>query len=325
MIQLIRDRGIIGILLGVLVIIFSKVFFEPVPDFIQVTYTPLFSALKSSIEFVPNLDIILGITFIIVQASLLTYFLNYHKVISERSYFPFILYILFAGVYNEQFYLNPASFLNFFLILILDRMLRLQDSGKTPGVLFLDIGTLIGVAVLFSKEAIFYIPIIIIGCLIIYSYSIQRIIIIMLSVFTVLFLTACTYFLIGKFEQFSLFFQYIPINLSLNFSHWQERFYFLLLIFLIASILSYFHFQFRSKKITNKSRRFAGVFVLLWFIGLAIVVFQELNLWCNMALNVIPLTVFSTNYFQDTTGKDWFKNLLFVLLIISLINIQINY
>ncbi len=325
MIQIIRDRGIAGILIGVLLLVFSKVFFEPVPDFIQVTYTPLFSSLNSSIEHIPNLSIFLGLAFIVLQAGLLTYVLNYHKAISERSYFSFILYILFAGVYNEQFYLNPASFLNFFLLLILERMLRLQDIGKNPGVLFLDIGTLMGLAVLFSKEAIFYIPIIIIGCLIIYSSSIQRIAILLLSVFMVLFLTACTYFLFGKFDQFGLFFKFIPINFSLNFSHWQERFYILLLIFILASFISFFHYQFRSKKITNKSRRFAGVFVLLWFIGMAIVLFQNLNLWYNMALIVIPLTVFSTNYFQDTTGKDWFKNLLFVILILSLANIQINY
>ena len=46
MIQIIRNRGIGGIILGLIVIVISKFFFEPVPDFPQVTYTPLFTSLK---------------------------------------------------------------------------------------------------------------------------------------------------------------------------------------------------------------------------------------------------------------------------------------
>lgn len=325
MIQIIRNRGIVGIFLGLIIIVISKIFFEQVPDFPQVTYTPLFASLKKTISQVPNLDIILGVSFILLQAGLLTFFLNYHKVIAERSLFPFILYVMLAGVYNEQFYLNPASFLNFFLILIIERMLRLQDVGKNPGVLFLDIGTLIGLSLLLSKEAIFFIPFILIGIIIIYTYSMNNIIILLLSVFMVMFIAACVYFLTDQFNQFGTFFSFTPINLGLNFSHWQERFYLLLIILLIISAVSYFHFQFRSKKISNKSRRFAGVFALLWAVGILVVLFQELNLWYNMALCVIPITVFASNYFQNEKGRDWFKNILFIVLILGLISVQMNY
>lgn len=325
MIQIIRNRGLAGILLGVLVIILSKCFFEEVPDFPQVTYTPLFAFIKSLVSESPFFDITLGLAFIVIQASMLTFFLNYHKVIKERSFFPFILYIVLAGVYNEQFYLNPASFLNFFLILIIDRMLRLQDSGKNPGVLFLDIGTLAGLSILFSKEALFYLPIIFIGVVIIYAYNWNSVIIMSLTVFIVLFITACIYFLTNQFSVVTLFFKFTPINLGINFSHWQERFYLLLILILIISAVSFFNFQFNTTKITNKVRRFTIVFVLFWIIGIMVVLFQKLNLWYNMALTVIPMTVFATNFFQDEKGRDWFKNLMFIIIILGLISIQMNY
>ena len=325
MIQIIRNRGIGGIILGLIIIVFSKFFFEPVPDFPQVTYTPLFNSLKLATAAVPNLDIILGIAFILIQAGLLTFFLNFHNVTNERSFFPFILYVLLACVYNEQFYLNPASFLNFFLLLIIERMLRLQDVGKNPGSLFLDIGTLIGLSLLFSKEAIFYIPFIIIGIIIIYTYSMNNITILLLSTFIVIFISACIYFLIGQFQHFSLFFSFTPIYMGISFSHWQERFFLLFILFLAISTVSYFHYQFSSNKISNKSRRFAGVFALIWMAGILVILFQELNLWCNMALSVIPITVFATNFFQDRKGRDWFKNLMFILIILGVISIQINY
>ena len=323
MIQIIRNGGLGGIIIGVAVIILSKIFFEPVPDFPQVTYTPLFASLKLAIS--PTLDIVLGLAFILLQAGLLSYFLNYHKVIKERSFFPFILYVMLAGVYNEQFYLNPASFLNFFLIIIMDRMLRLQDIGKNPGMLFLDIGTLIGLSLMVSKEAMFYIPFIFIGIIIIYTYNINSILIMLLSAFMVMFITACIYFLIGQFSQFWLFFSFTPIHLGINFSHWQERFYLLLILLLIISAISYFHFQFTSNKISNKARRFAGVFALFWIVGILVALFQELNLWYNMALCVIPITVFATNFFQEEKGRDWFKNLLFIILVFGLISVQMNY
>ena len=325
MIQSIRNKSLGGIIIGLFILILSKIFFEPVPDFPQITYTPLFSSLKLTVSHIPNLDIVLGLAFILLQAGILTYFLHYHKVIKERSFFPFIIYVMLAGVYNEQFYLNPASFLNFFLLLIIDRMLRLQEIGKNPGMLFLDIGTLIGISLLLSKEANYYFPFILIGILIIYSFSTNSIVIMGLSVFMVMFITASIYYLIGQLTIFWSFFTFTPINLGFNFNHWQERFYLLLIILTALSVISFFHFQFKSTKISNKSRRFAGVFILLWLAGILVVLVQELNLWHNMALAVIPITVFATNYFQDDKGIDWFKNLLFIVLILGLISVQLNY
>lgn len=325
MIQLIRYRGLGGVIIGLIVLVFSKIFFEEVPDFPQVTYTPLFSSIKKSIETIQFLDIILGMLFVIAQAALLSFFLTYHKVIKERSLFPFIIYVLLAAVYNEQFYLNPASFLNFFLILIMERMLRLQDSGKNPGTLFLDIGTLLGLSILFSKEALFYIPFVIIGVLIIYSYNINSILIIALSVVIVLTITAGAYYLSGNFDQYYLFYNFTPLNIEISFSHWQERFYLLLILFILISAVSYLHFQFGGTKISNKVRRFSGVFILFWIVGMLVVLFQKLNLWYNMALLVVPITVFATSFFQDEKGNDWFKNLVFLVLILGLLSVQLNY
>jgi hypothetical protein len=317
--------GIGGIIFGIMVILLSKVFFQIVPDFPQVTYTPLFASIKLAVSSVPNLDILLGLIFILLQAALLMYFLNYHNVLAERSFFPFVIYIMLAGVYNEQYYLNPASFLNFFIILIIDRLLRLQDVGKNPGSIFLDIGALIGLSLLFSKEAVFYLPIILIGIIIIYTHNITNLLILLLTTFMVLFISAGIYYLIGDFEKYSTIFSFAPIELGINFSHWQERFYLLLFLFIIIFIFSYIHFQFGSKKITNKTKRFAGVFILLWALGVLVVIFQKVNLWFNMGLLVIPTTVFVSNYFQEEKGRDWLKNLLFIILILGIASIQLNY
>ena len=325
MVQLIRNKGLFGVLTGLVIIVLSKWFFDTVPDTPQVTYTPLFAALKTRVSAVPYLDITLGLTFMVLQGILLTFFLNYHKVIKERSFFTFIIYIMVAGVYSEQFYLNPASFLNFFLILIIDRMLKLQDIGKNPGTLFLDIGTLAGCTLLFSKEAMFYLPIIVIGVIIVYTYSSNSIIIMLMSMFIVMFITACIYYLSNSFGEFGSFFSFNTINIGISYSHWQERFYVLLGLIVALSIIAFVHFQFTSSKITNKTRRFAGVFDLLWFVALLIVVFQQLNLWTNMALFAIPISVFATSYFQEEKGMDWFKNLVFFIFIAGLISVQLNY
>ena len=44
-----------------------------------------------------------------------------------------------------------------------------------------------------------------------------------------------------------------------------------------------------------------------------------------MGLCAIPITIFATNYFQDNKGRDWFKNLVLIVLILGLLSIQMNY
>lgn len=325
MVQIIRQGGIGGFITGLFVMMLTKLVFTQVPDFPQVTYTPLFEGLVQPLTDLPFVNIALGISFILIQAGLFTFVLNRHKIMREQSFFPFLLYVMLAGVYNEQYYLNPTSFLNFFLILITERMLRLQDTGKNPGELFLDIGTLIGLSLLFSKEAIFYIPFIFIGTALIYSYNLNSLLIMLLSVAMVMIVAAGIYFLIGAIDRFYLFFSFTPINLGINFSHWQERFFLLLILLVLLALVSYFHFQFTSLKISNKTKRFAGVFVLFWIAGFLIVLLQELNLWFNTALLVLPMTVFVSNFFQDDRGADWLKNVLFVSLILGILSIQLNY
>jgi len=37
------------------------------------------------------------------------------------------------------------------------------------------------------------------------------------------------------------------------------------------------------------------------------------------------LSMFGANFLQDERGRDWFKNLIFIILVIGLISVQINY
>ena len=116
MVQLIRNRTIGGVLLGLIILASSKMLFEMVPESPNVTYTPLFQSIKNSISANQVIEIAVSVIFVILQAVFFTYLLQVHKVIKERTYFPSLIYILTALVYNEQYYLNPASFLNFFFI-----------------------------------------------------------------------------------------------------------------------------------------------------------------------------------------------------------------
>lgn len=325
MVQLIRNRTIGGILLGLIILALSKMFFEFVPEPPNVIYTPLFNNIKKMFEGYQLVEIITASIFVVLQAIFLTFILQYHKVIKERTFFPFIIYILLAIVYNEQFYLNPTSFLNFFLLLITERMLRLQDAGKSAGLLFLDIGTIVGLSLLFSKEAIFFIPAIIIGIIIISTYDSSNILILILSLIMVLIITSGIYYLTGNIGQFVSFFSFSPVNIDIIINHWQERFYYLLALILVLTIITYTFFQFKSTSVSNKAKRFAGVFLLIFFTSQIIVVIQEVNIWCNMALFAIPTSVFAANYFQETKGNNWLKNIVLLLLIIALVSIQLNY
>ncbi|NUM30814.1 MAG: hypothetical protein HUU47_00635 [Bacteroidetes bacterium] len=325
MVQLIRNRTIGGILIGILVIVVSKFFFEFVPEPPHVTYTPLFFALKKIIVFNDFIEIAIAVSFVAIQAGLLTFLLHYHKVIKERTFFPFIIYVLVALVYSEQFYLNPASFLNFFMILIIHKMLNLQESGKNPGLLFLDIGTLIGISFLFAKETIYFIPAVLIGVLIVYTYEITNFLIMLLSTFIVLLISAGVYYLSGNISDFLNFFTFTPIKIYVIINHWQERFYILLSILFALVLISYLIFQFKSTSVTNKAKRFAGVFLVFWIVSILVVFVQEVNLWYNMALAAIPASVFASNYFQERKGNNWIKNILFLLLVLGLISVQLNY
>lgn len=325
MVQLIRNRTVGGVLIGILVIALSKIFFEFVPEPPNVTYTPLFHSLKKIVAFNSFVEISIALAFVVIQAGVFTFLLHYHKVIKERTFFPFIIYILVALVYSEQFYLNPASFLNFFLILIVHKMLNLQESGKNPGLLFLDIGTLIGISFLFSKETIYFIPAVLIGVLIIYTYDITNFLMMLLSAFLVLLIAAGVYYLSGFISEFVNFFTFTPINIYVIINHWQERFYILLAILFVLVLISYLVFQFKSTQVTNKAKRFAGVFLVFWIVSNLIVFVQEVNLWYNMALIAIPASVFASNYFQERRGNNWVKNILFLLLVLGLISVQLNY
>ena len=204
-------------------------------------------------------------------------------------------------------------------------MLRLQESGKSPGLLFLDIGTIIGISILFSKETIYFIPAIFIGILIIFSYDISNFLILFLSLIMVLIIASGIYFLSGLINEFVDFFTFTPINFNIVINHWQERFYMLLIVLFLLILITYLYFQFKSTAVSNKTKRFAGVFLVFWITTLLIVVVQEVNLWYNMALFAIPASVFSANYFQENKGNNWVKNIVFLLFILGIISIQLNY
>ncbi|MCB9252381.1 MAG: hypothetical protein H6605_07915 [Flavobacteriales bacterium] len=325
MVQIIRNGGIGAIFLGLFLLLITRLSFNIVPDFPQVTFTPLFRDLHNSLQHNRILNVTLGLSFIVLQASLFSFILNYHHLTKERSLFPFILYVMFACVYSEQFYLNPASFLNFFLLLIIERLLRLQDIGKDPGTLFLDIGTIVGISMLFSKEAVFYIPFIIIGVIIIYTSNISNLLIILLSSIMVFVISGGIYFMMGKFRDFETFFTFNSFELGINFSHWQERFYIVFFTFFALSVISYLYYLFSNVQISNKSKRFTAIFILFWFVSLTLVVFQKLNLWFNTALMVIPMALFASIFFQDKKGNDWFKNLLFFIILVAIVSAQLNY
>lgn len=91
------------------------------------------------------LNISITCLIVVIQALWLNYLVYKYNLLSKNSYLPALFYVIVASVFPSFQYLNSAILVNFFSILLLDRLISLYKNPQ-PLKLVFDIGMLIGLS-----------------------------------------------------------------------------------------------------------------------------------------------------------------------------------
>lgn len=139
------------------------------------------------------------ITFVLVLlvAFLLVNFNTSDIFISERTFLPALIYVLFSGFFPEQQILNPALPTAVFLILAIR---KIMDSYKVQytAYSFFDAGLLFGCGGLFYANFIWFSLLLLIGIILIRAVKIREIIISLLGLAAPWFITFGFYYVAGN-------------------------------------------------------------------------------------------------------------------------------
>jgi len=137
------------------IVVNFNLFINP-PAFITSSSAPLSQWLLNGIDFIAQGNsVVLSIIFLILvlmQASILNFLVDYHKLFNAYTSLPAFCYILLIALFNEHIYFSPAFFANFAILVTLT---KIYASYNTQSYTYpFDAGFAVGIASLFYFPAI---------------------------------------------------------------------------------------------------------------------------------------------------------------------------
>jgi hypothetical protein len=169
---------------------------KPYNDF-DVNPMPLFSFLLSLTGFSHFISVTVAFLLVLLIIFLLVNFNTSDFFISERTFLPALIYVLFNGYFPEYQFLNPVLPATVFIILGIKKIV---ESYKVEGIAFsfFDAGMMIGIASLFYAGMIWFGILLFIGIALMRSGSIKEIVISLLGLATPAFLIYGFMYVTGK-------------------------------------------------------------------------------------------------------------------------------
>ncbi len=284
---------------------------------------PLYSMILPFFDTYKFLNVLLAFIFLIVQAFMLNHVITSKNLVDRHSYMPGFIYAVLMSSSFDMFSFHPVLVSNFFLILILNKIIDVFDEDKVYLEIF-NVGLLIAVASLFYFPAIFFAVLAVIALFVYYLASLRGIIATLIGFFTPYFFLGVYYFMIGKLEMHLVYFidiykPFLILNIEL------ETFFLTYVIFFailsLAAIVKVFFSVIRDRPIRIR-KRYNILFYFL-VISLVSIFFITDKHILHLGLINIPVAGILACFFHNNRKKFW-NELLFTLLIIFLILAKFN-
>lgn len=278
---------------------------------------PLYELIAGPFINIPRLSCLIGLLLVIGEAFLLNFIVNENEVLSKQNYLPALFYIVFMSNNNAMLTLHPLLFGNLFLLFAIQKLLSSYRKDKAFSQAF-DGGLLISVATLFYFPFIVFVPLLVIGLIILRPFNWREWLISFIGTSIPYMFVITFYFFYDKLDYFfydKMFYQFMKEKPDLELS---KSFYFMMgiswLVILISIGKIFLGVGIGSQR-TKKS-----IIFLVWFFflgALSVVIAPEISTRYFSVL-AIPAAVFCSNYFLNIK-KERLAEFLFLLLLGSLL------
>lgn len=135
-------------------------FFTPDVNFVFDYHEPLSKLVFNFLKGLPfqylTLSLVLSAVLSFVQALIVNYIVNEHKIVQRNNYLPGVFFIIFSSFFKESLLLSPASIALTFMLVCAGKIFSLSRKEKAYGDVF-DSGFLVAVATLFYFPSIVFI------------------------------------------------------------------------------------------------------------------------------------------------------------------------
>jgi len=281
---------------------------------------PLFKGLLGITGFSPFISTFSAFLLMLLMSFLMVNFNTNVFFISERTFLPALVYVIFAGLNPQAQMMNPVLPAAPFLILSLQ---RIMDSYKVQGTAysFFDAGMLISVGSLFYAGMIWFGILLVASVIVLRPVSIRELLISLAGLVTPIFIFAGFYYIFGKdmdylrsAVNYNLFLREAEISLSL--------FNIIVLIIALAIVLisiSQLVGALREKRIKSR-KTFTLLFWILFISAGMFVIFKSVSFEIFWIAS-IPLTYFLCHYFVFSRKKKM-SGIIFTLLLLLVIIFQ---
>lgn len=274
--------------------------------------------------FVGDLPIILHIIallLVVFEAFLVNRITVGQEILNTSTYLPGAMYAVFMSCCPQLTDVHPVLFANLFILLAIRRLFNMHRKEYVFSEVF-DASFYISIATLFYVPSFVFLPLIWVSLIVIRPF-VWREWIISLIGFVVPYLFVCMYFYwIDKFDYLWYDKLFYPLSINKIDLNWPVTYYFLFAVMFFISFVSLTK-VFRGVTI-NTVRAKNNIIILFWLCGLALlsIVIAPLFSIQYFAFLAIPCSIFSANYFLSIK-RTWFAELLFTLLIISIVLTQL--
>jgi hypothetical protein len=269
----------------------------------------------------PVFNVLLAGLFVFIQALLLNNLVNHFNLLGKPTFLPALMYITVSGLFTPFLVLSPPLVCNFLVIWMLHKLFAFYKSkdAKSPAY---DLGMIVAIGSFIYLPFIYFFLVIWIALVIFKPFDWREWVAGILGYVTIFFFLAVYYYLNNSFEQFSAIWRPLatkfPDSIAINYSN-----YLVLIPVIVILVLCFFKIQqnfFRSYVQTRKS--FQLLFIVFLIAGLSFNVKAAFTL-NHFLLCAVPGAVFFAYYFLYARRK-WFYEVLFGLLLISIVYFQFN-
>ncbi|MFN8276208.1 MAG: hypothetical protein U0T84_01875 [Chitinophagales bacterium] len=196
--RFLKSNSPILLALNVLLVLLTRLIFVVAPvdvDRLWLHHEPLAALTFSWLRpILPDAAFVaVGAVVSMLLSLMLNQLVNENKVATKRTYLPGILFLVFAGFFNEFLIFSPAQIALYFLFRISSKVFRLTRPEKHLGDIF-DTGLLSMLSTLFYFPSIVYVPLALIGIYTMRPFSFRDLWLVLSGFLTALFCVFCYYY-----------------------------------------------------------------------------------------------------------------------------------
>jgi hypothetical protein len=269
----------------------------------------------------PFYNVLIAAIIVFIQALLLNRLVNHYNLLGKPTFLPALMYIVVSGLFKPFLVLSPPLLCNFLVIWMLFKLLRFYKSNDAKSEAF-DLGMIVALGSFIYLPFIYFFLVIWIALALFKPFYWREWVAGIVGYITIFLFLAVYYYLdnnIGNFYRVWLGLgAKFPDRVAINYYN-----YLVLIPVIVILALCFFKLQknfFRSYVQIRKT--FQLLFIIFLIAGLSFYIKAAFQL-SHFLLCAVPGAVFFSYYFLYA-GRKWFYEILFGLLLISIVYFQFN-